>query len=145
MTRAQKAPVGAPTPTEAKGWKRCVPVSATQSITKRAPIQGFLLSGEENALSAADLMRITGARSDRQIRRLVETARNGGVPILSSDSGYFLPADDSVVATKEAKQFERRMLSMSAGTRRAARVARDYRRRILQTQIAGQIEVDYDA
>lgn len=53
-------------------------------------ISDFLLEGERNAISMADLARITNLQ-ERVLRREILQARANGELICSSDSGYFLP------------------------------------------------------
>lgn len=58
-------------------------------------IADLLSPGAENAVPRQDLMALTGL-SDRELRRLIETERRAGTPILSDNaSGYFLPASEA--------------------------------------------------
>lgn len=55
-------------------------------------VESILLHGEENAISTADLVALTGAKNVRHLQRQIERERLRGALILSSaDGGYFLP------------------------------------------------------
>lgn len=61
--------------------------------TRRGPVSSLLLRGQENAITLRELEAETGI-SGRDLRRMIETERRRGVPILSDNrNGYFLPAD----------------------------------------------------
>lgn len=53
-------------------------------------IEALLGRGQEAALSQAELERITGLPR-RTIRRMIEEERRNLIPILSDDSGYYMP------------------------------------------------------
>lgn len=63
--------------------------------------------GAENA-SSREYLAMTLGTTDRNVRKLIAQAREGGVPIISSShvSGYFLPSSE-----KELIQFKREQLS----------------------------------
>lgn len=73
--------------------------SNTDSITQAAVGQSFrisdlLLHGQENAISMRHIKAITGMKG-RAIRKMIETERRQGIPVLSDNiSGYFLPKDE---------------------------------------------------
>lgn len=83
-----------------------------QFITAQEKAQGVsavLLKGAENAIRGADLVKIMGYSSDRQLRKIVARERRAGVPILSlTTGGYFLPADGER-GREEIDGFLRRM------------------------------------
>ena len=53
-------------------------------------IKDFISTGEENAVSLAELCRITGLEN-RTLRLVIETERRNGTVICSSVNGYFYP------------------------------------------------------
>lgn len=61
-------------------------------------VHKFLLQGAENALSTADLVKITGLKSARELQTLIACERDAGHLILSTcrnGGGYFLPDEGS--------------------------------------------------
>ena len=59
-------------------------------------VADFLLQGEANAISTKLLVEMTGARSARQLRNIIERERLNGTLILSTvrnGGGYFLPSE----------------------------------------------------
>ena len=70
-----------------------------------ARIYDLLLTGSENAIPRAELLRITGL-DDRAFRRRVQLERLAGFPILTdcATGGYFRPASPS-----ESLRFARSM------------------------------------
>ena len=70
-------------------------------------ISSFLKHGRENAISAAELCKVTGA-TPRTLRHCIAAERATGVEILYSpdgQSGYFLPSLDPVKAKMERRAF----------------------------------------
>ena len=68
-------------------------------------IESLLLHGEENAITTADLVEITGATSARHLQKLIERERARGALILSAaDGGYFLP-DEGEKGMRELAAF----------------------------------------
>lgn len=53
-------------------------------------ITDLISTGEDNAVSLAELCQITGLES-RALRLLIEAARRNGAVICSSVNGYFFP------------------------------------------------------
>lgn len=101
--RKEKAPTSAATLTgavETGAASRQTTTSTHDSTTPPAERQSFrvadlLLHGAESAISRRDLMALTGL-SDRELRRMIETERRQGIPILSNClHGYFLPGNPS--------------------------------------------------
>lgn len=54
----------------------------------------FIPHGEKNAISAAELSKLNG-RSTRFNRQSVLILRKSGVPVCSTERGYYLPENDS--------------------------------------------------
>ena len=59
-------------------------------------IEEILTVGERNAVSLRHLAKVLQV-TEREVRRMVLRARCEGVPILSSNQGYFLPEDESEI------------------------------------------------
>ena len=59
-------------------------------------IKDFLLTGQNHAISSAELCRITNL-PERAIQKEVLEARLRGELIISDESGYYLPADESEI------------------------------------------------
>lgn len=53
-------------------------------------IMQALRTGENNAVSLADMCKISGV-NNRATRQIIENLRRGGVVIISSNKGYYLP------------------------------------------------------
>lgn len=77
-------------------------------------IADLLLCGEENAVTRKYLEQITGLNG-REVQRAVQIARLHGIPILSSGSGFFLPATED-----EKARFVRSMRHRAREISRAA-------------------------
>ena len=57
-------------------------------------IEDYIPEGRENAISRRDLVRLTGL-PDRQVRRMIETARETGCIVnLQDGEGYYIPSAD---------------------------------------------------
>lgn len=82
--------------------------------------------GKENAIHADALARYTGL-SKREIRHKLECLRRSGEVILSSDRGYYLPADLSEITAYRKKE-ERRAKSIF----RSLRSARQLEKRLAE-------------
>ena len=59
-------------------------------------IEDFLLTGRNNAISSAELCSVTNL-PERSIQKEVLEARLRGELIISDESGYYLPADESEI------------------------------------------------
>ena len=57
-----------------------------------AQLLAVLGIGEENAITSRQIQKAFGI-SQRDLRKIVERCRRNGVYILSSDNGYFFPAN----------------------------------------------------
>lgn len=77
-------------------------------------ISDFLSAGEESAVTRKYLEQITGL-TGREVQRAVQAARLKGTPILSSSSGFFLPATEA-----EKERFVRSMRHRAREISRAA-------------------------
>lgn len=114
------------------------PDTHTQYISQeqiaQAKVARYLGYGEENALRAAELCDKVGYRSTRALRAAVAQERRKGIPILSSNAGYFLP-DTGAKGQREADAFYRSMRSSAVNVFRAASAAREYLE-VLPEQIA---------
>lgn len=82
-------------------------------------IESLLPVGQENAITTAELLRLTDCGSVRELRRQVELERNAGAVICSgSRKGYWRPKDRqeamSFIKTMEAKAFSTLAATKSA-------------------------------
>ncbi len=97
-------------------------------ITDGSSIQGiisnFLLRGERNAISAAQLCEYIGYPNTRLLRLAVERERAAGELILSSEKGYFLPSEDVAAARRELRDFVRRTDARAKSNRLSVRAAK---------------------
>lgn len=100
MSKKEKAPAGAGTPTRAEGKGLATGFPESNSIThceRNLPISDLLCAGAENALTLQELAQLTG-EDERGIRRRIQQERKDGKLILSDcQHGYFLPAEESDV------------------------------------------------
>lgn len=65
-------------------------------------IESILPTGKENAVSTADLLKITGLSDRRTLQQIIERERRNGALILSRSSspgGYYLPANQEELET----------------------------------------------
>lgn len=85
-------------------------------------ILSYIPKGRDNAITRQELCRRTGL-DDRTVRKLIETARNEGAPILSSShvSGYW-QSDDLNEIKRYLNELENRCKSVS----RSAQSLRKY-------------------
>ena len=77
-------------------------------------IAALLLRGSNNALTAAELARITG-RQPREVRREIARERRSGAPVMSGRAGFYL-AETSA----ELRQCARALHQRAAETHRTA-------------------------
>lgn len=91
----------------------------------QAKVARYLGYGEENALRATDLCNRVGYRSTRTLRAVIAQERRAGIPILSSNAGYFLP-DAGEKGQREAAAFCRSLRSSAVNVFRAASAAWKY-------------------
>lgn len=84
------------------------------------PIMSLLSVGKENAISTADLVRLTGCKSPRDLQERIAYERNHGAVICSgSGRGYWKPKN-----RQEIQEFVRTMDARALNTLRAAKSAR---------------------
>lgn len=98
-----------------------------------------LMHGAGNAIRTADLVKMTGYRSARDMQKAIEFERAHGALILSkggSGGGYFLPADGEA-GQRELFDFIQTLQARALNTLKALRSAKA----ALQI-IPGQMEVD---
>ena len=86
-------------------------------------IEALLQRGEENALSAAELLNALGMSDARALRKLISDERQNGALILSGKSGYFLPAA-GVAGRLEIAAYEHAMHSRAFHSMTASKAAR---------------------
>lgn len=111
------------------GERRADTSSMLYSITgvqtrQAGPIEKLLPRGAQNAVPTAELVRLGGFRSARELQKQIEAERAHGALILSragDGGGYFMPASRAEIASYEAT-LRRRALS-TLRTLRAARMA----------------------
>lgn len=98
----RKTSAGAGTPTEAIDGAACdgTTVSFYQFTTgaerRQGLVEAVLAHGAENAISTAELVKICGFTSTRELQKQIETERLHGALILSRSGnagGYFLPTE----------------------------------------------------
>ena len=90
--------------------------------SRRQDISALLPRGEENAVSTKTLVELTGCTSARQLQVRISAERARGALILSTERGYFLPAEGRA-GRRELRRFVQTMVRRSAGTLRAAESA----------------------
>ena len=94
--------------------------TGNQSGKAEFPIMNLLPVGKENAISTADLVRLTGCKSARELQERIALERNTGAVICSgSGRGYWRPKD-----RQEIQEFVRTMDARALNTLRAAKSAR---------------------
>ena len=101
-------------------------------------VSDFLKHGAENACSTSELVRLTGAKSARELQIQIARERNNGALIISTclnGGGYFLP-DDGEKGKREIEGFVRTLQSRVLNTLKAVQVAK----KALQ-DIDGQLEI----
>lgn len=95
--------------------------TGNQSGKTEFPIMNLLPVGKENAISTADLVRLMGCKSARDLQERIAYERNHGAVICSgSGRGYWKPKD-----RQEIQEFVRTMDARALNTLRAAKSARE--------------------
>lgn len=140
MSKKQKAPAGAPTPTEAKGRDLNRLTSRNDSTTFSCVRQpsAYLLHGAKNAISARELVKIAGFSGKRALREAVERERRAGELILICNKGYFLPSLDEAQREQEVRRFVHLMDARVRSNRLAVQPCKAYLRRRKRREIVGQ-------
>lgn len=83
-------------------------------------IESLLPVGKENAISTAELVRLSGCKSARDLQQRIANERNHGAVICSgSGRGYWKPKD-----RQEIQEFVKTMDARALNTLRAAKSAR---------------------
>lgn len=98
----------------------------TDQGTGQFKIASLLGHGEEAALTTADLLKLTGFRTARELQTQIAKERRSGATIFSTcrnGGGYYLPGPQG---EKEARQFIRTLESRARGTFVALQCARRY-------------------
>lgn len=88
-------------------------------------IRATLEAGESNAVSVAELCRITGLQ-DRELRAAIAAERSHGSVICSNAKGYFLPGNRSELQAF-IRQERARASSIKAGLRAAEQLLKEWR------------------
>lgn len=86
----------------------------------------FISTGEENAISLAELCRITGMEN-RTLRAAIEKERQNGAVICSSVNGYFFPETRSELQ-KYVHREQARSCSITRSLRAAERTLKEWNR-----------------
>ena len=141
MNKKEMAPTGAATSAGA-AWaeKSDGTISNFHCTSGGAGSQGRIYSllpaGEQSALSAANLTRLAGFKSERSLRQAVDRERENNL-ILASDQGYFRPqSGDRGIA--EIRAFLRRMDCRMRSNRRSTKMARAVLRELERKPLDGQ-------
>lgn len=107
--------------------------------TGQGRIESLLLHGSANAIRTADLVKLGGFRSVREMQKQIERERVHGALILSrggAGGGYFLPAEGEQ-GQREISSFVRTLDARARNTFRTIKAARA----ALQV-LPGQMEVE---
>lgn len=83
----------------------------------------WLSHGAQNALSAAEISRLTGM-SQREIRKAAERERLSGTVILSDEGGYYLPSEDTDMAQMEIVSWISRRIATAGAIMKTVETAR---------------------
>ena len=84
-------------------------------------LESFLLPGQQNGIPAEKLAKMLGLKDTRQLRIMVQKAREGGSVILSGEKGYYLPHENPIIAAAERKACAIRLKAMGLSLLRVAR------------------------
>lgn len=144
MRNNRKTPTGAGTSAGAAGEYRGDTSSVSDFITlararQAGLIEKLLPRGAKNAIPTAELVRLAGFRSARELQKEIEQERARGALILSrggSDGGYFLPANRAEIASYEAT-LRRRALSTLRTLRAARRALREVEGQVRLSELDG--------
>lgn len=93
-------------------------------------------AGPENAISARQLTRLTGA-DGREIRRRIAAERAAGAVILSGQGGYFTPSDNGQRGRDEVTEWLSRITAKGVSTLRAGDSARAW-----LSVLPGQVRIE---
>ena len=141
MLRKGNAPECAGTQTEAMlAEAEMATIHHSDNITGTGQITRLLLHGHENAISSADLLRLTRYENIRNLRQAIEKERRAGTPILTckgNKGGYFLPSEEPTTAIAELRAFIHLQTGKGIGLLRSTKAAKK-RLAELQRQAGGQ-------
>ena len=141
MRRKQKArsDVGASEQARQEALDRALPAKyLTANTADGQGISRFLLHGEKNAISAADLAKIAGCDRTRELRELILREQRRGFIILSSENGYYLPSEDEAQMIYELRKFEHRCDSRLKSNRIAVRPVKRLLKQLRREELDGQ-------
>lgn len=99
----------------------------TEKVRKQGAVEKLLLQGEQNALTSAYLVQLTGVRSARELQTMIARERDAGALILSTcrgSGGYFLPADGEA-GQREVSEFMATLQARAINTLKALKTARE--------------------
>ena len=111
--------------------------SITAADGQAGKIFSLLMEGEQNALSAADLVQLAGYKNQRSMRVAIDHEREIGLPVLASENGYFKPSPGPA-GVAEVKRFLRRQDARAASNRRTTHLIRVQLREIERGPLPGQ-------
>lgn len=89
----------------------------------QARLTDLIPAGPENAISARQLTRLTGA-DGREIRRRIAAERAAGAVILTGQGGYYTPSDNGQRGRDEVTEWLSRITAKGVSTLRAGDSAR---------------------
>ena len=87
-------------------------------------IKDYLKHGEQNAIKAPELARLTGCATTRELQQAIHKERDAGDLILSSGAGFFLPSEDVPTARNEIEHFRASLSSRALSTLAILRTAK---------------------
>lgn len=98
-------------------------------------IKDYLKRGEQNAIKATDLARLTGYATTRELQQAIHDERSNGELILSSGAGFFLPSEDKRQARREIERFIASLSSRAINTLGVLKTAKRVLRRLDSTPL----------
>lgn len=96
--------------------------------TLTAQVLAVLGTGEQNATTSRQIKRAFGI-SERDLRKIVEKSRRNGVYILSSNAGYFYPANKGELEEfirRESRRIKSQCVTLSPMKRYLKRLGGDF-------------------
>ncbi len=101
--------------------------STTQQQSSQGQVESLLLHGSVNAISTADLVKLSEFNNVRSLQQEIELERSQGALILSKSGtggGYYLPSDDPEEARRELERFVRTLHARAINTLRTLKAAK---------------------
>ena len=145
MKKYEKAPADVAATTEAVMEEKGGTFNHHQENTiETGRISRFLMHGQDNSISTADLLRLTGYEHIREVRQAIEHERKEGTPILTckgNRGGYFLPSEEPAIAIAELRAFIRLQTGKGLGCLRSMKPAKKLLAE-LQRKAYGQQEME---